>query len=233
MVSSFHTDNPESSQTHARLDHLRAARQQQRAAESTEARRARPDQLRARQQQRLTTETEEERQARLNHLRVRQQQRLTTETAEERQARLDQLRVRQQQRRAAEIAEERQAHLDQLRVRQQQRRSAAAAAERQGGLNADHHQHHWREQEINPQAPLLDQQPVRTKLARFHANLVSLQFRTCLTCAERFPNLNVVAVSEGITECRRCNQDKRVPKLFSTANNMNPGPLPSQLQVCF
>ena len=33
------------------------------------------------------------------------------------------------------------------------------------------------------------------------------------------------------TECRRCNQDRHIPKLYSTANNMNPGIAPPQLQV--
>ena len=33
------------------------------------------------------------------------------------------------------------------------------------------------------------------------------------------------------TECSRCGRDKRIPKLYSPANNMDPGPVPPQLQV--
>ena len=35
----------------------------------------------------------------------------------------------------------------------------------------------------------------------------------------------------GSNECVRCSRDKRTPKLYSTDNNMDPGPIPTQLQV--
>ena len=31
--------------------------------------------------------------------------------------------------------------------------------------------------------------------------------------------------------CVRCCRDKHIPKMYSSANNMDPGPLPPQLQV--
>ena len=43
--------------------------------------------------------------------------------------------------------------------------------------------------------------------------------------------MNVVTVSDEATECRQCNQDQHIPKVYSPANNMNPGQVPSQLQV--
>ena len=50
-------------------------------------------------------------------------------------------------------------------------------------------------------------------------------------CSPGSTNMNVVTMSDGVTECRRCNQDKHIPKLYSAANNMNPGTVPIQLQV--
>ena len=90
---------------------------------------------------------------------------------------------------------------------------------------------HRRQCQINPDNSLWDQHAVRSKLTKFHSALASLQFHSCSTCNERFPNLTVVPLSNGFTECRRCNQDKRIPKVYSFANNMNPGHLPQQLKV--
>ena len=45
---------------------------------------------------------------------------------------------------------------------------------------------------------------------------------------ESFPGLQLHLES---TECLRCSRDKRIPKLYSSANNMDPGPIPSELQV--
>ena len=53
-----------------------------------------------------------------------------------------------------------------------------------------------------------------------------LKFK-CITCMEAFPGLKVNSRSE----CVRCSRDKHTPKLYSMANNMNPGPVPSELQV--
>ena len=99
--------------------------------------------------------------------------------------------------------------------------------ERQARMSADRLGHRARH-EINLQAPHFHQHAVHSKLTKFHSALASLQFHTCSTCAERFPNLNVVLASDGTTECRRCNQDKHIPKVYSSANNMNSGPLPQQ-----
>ena len=53
----------------------------------------------------------------------------------------------------------------------------------------------------------------------FHSKLMSLEFHHCSTCLECFPDLYMAA---GCTECRHCNQDRNIPKLYSTADNMNP-----------
>ena len=50
-------------------------------------------------------------------------------------------------------------------------------------------------------------------------------------CLERFPKLSVTTQANGINECIRCGNDKHIPKLFSSANNMDLGAVPPQLQV--
>ena len=49
-----------------------------------------------------------------------------------------------------------------------------------------------------------------------------------LICCKQFPGLKVNSHSG---ECLSCSRDKHVPKLYSSENNMNPGPVPQQLQV--
>ena len=85
-----------------------------------------------------------------------------------------------------------------------------------------------REQEREIQDPLFEQHVVRCKMSSFHSKLMSLEFHRCTTCLECFPDLTMAASS---TECRRCTQDKHIPKLYSTANNMNPGVVPRQLPI--
>ena len=82
--------------------------------------------------------------------------------------------------------------------------------------------------ETGIQDPLFEQHAVRCKMSSFHSKLMSLEFHHCTTCLECFSDLTMAA---GSTECRRCTQDKHIPKLYSTANNMNPGVVPHQLQV--
>ena len=76
--------------------------------------------------------------------------------------------------------------------------------------------------------PTLDQRAVQDKMRRFHTHLTTLDMPTCSTCCERFPGIRLAS---GSTECARCHKDQHVPKVFSAANQMDPGPIPSQLQV--
>ena len=163
-------------------------------------------QLSALQQQRLATETQEERTARLQQLSALQQQRLATETHEDRTARLQHKSVAQQQHLAAESREERAVRLDHLH---------------QNRITVQHSA----SQEVH--IPLLEQRYVKDKMAKFHKDIAALRSPTCITCMEAFPGLKVNSRSE----CVRCSRDKHAPKLYSMANNMNPGPVPSELQV--
>ena len=43
---------------------------------------------------------------------------------------------------------------------------------------------------------------------------------------------NLSATNDEIeTECVRCSRDKHIPKMYSIANNMNPGDVPPELTV--
>ena len=77
---------------------------------------------------------------------------------------------------------------------------------------------HMEQQSVQPQLPLF---------RKFHANMATLDTPTCFICSERFPGLHFHSKSK---ECLCCSRDKTIPKLYS-ANNMNPGPIPPQLQV--
>ena len=81
---------------------------------------------------------------------------------------------------------------------------------------------------VQSQLPLFEQRSVRTKMLRFHAHVASLDSPQCTTCSEMFPGLQLCSQN---TECLHCSRDKHSPKVYSAANNMDPGPIPPQLQV--
>ncbi len=70
-------------------------------------------------------------------------------------------------------------------------------------------------------------------MSKFHLELVALKVSGCGTCSEKFPGLNVKLVSSdpNYTECVHCSRDKHIPKLYSSANHMDPGCVPPPLQV--
>ena len=72
---------------------------------------------------------------------------------------------------------------------------------------------------------------INSQMLNFHETLTSITSSKCETCFECFPNLSVSSQPNGVMECRRCAHDRHIPKLFSKNNNMNPGTVPTQLQV--
>ena len=80
---------------------------------------------------------------------------------------------------------------------------------------------------------LEDSEEDASNMSKFHECLSSLTSPKCDTCFERFPSLSVTSQPNGINECSRCAHDKSIPKQYSSANNMDPGSVPLQLQVCF
>ena len=69
------------------------------------------------------------------------------------------------------------------------------------------------------------------KLLKFSEAIASTKSSKCDTCLENFPTLSVSTQLNGVNECSRCANDKCIPKLYSMGNNMDPGAVPTQLQV--
>ena len=68
---------------------------------------------------------------------------------------------------------------------------------------------------------------VTQRLQQFHATLATLANVQCDVCLERFPS--VKADVSGV--CNRCCGDPGEIKLYSAANNMDPGVVPPELSV--
>ena len=60
--------------------------------------------------------------------------------------------------------------------------------------------------------------------------MATIQTPMCSTCMERWPGMKISAHS---SECQRCCRDKGVPKMYATANNINPGSLPQELCIWY
>ena len=58
--------------------------------------------------------------------------------------------------------------------------------------------------------------------------MAELKFNECTICKERFPGLKL---SSDLSKCTRCANDSHQTKLYSSSNNMDPGPVPQELQV--
>ena len=76
---------------------------------------------------------------------------------------------------------------------------------------------------------IFEQYTVRRKISMFNSKLMSLEVHSYSTCFECFPDLSISSRSS--SECTCCSQDRHIPKLYSAANNMNPGTVPPQLQA--
>jgi hypothetical protein len=163
----------------------------------------------------------------LQRRRERERARRQSESAEQREERLRRRRVRDRARRAAQSVEQRQVLLQRRRDR-----LIAESAEQRGArlrdLSARRQQQISHETEREPSAQLVSRPSVQAKMTTFHAHFSNLTSPTCSTCLESFPGLQLRSSS---TECMRCSKDLRTPKLYSSANNMDPGMLPPQLQV--
>ena len=120
----------------------------------------------------------------------------------------------------AESAEEREARLQRMSTLQHARLAVETDEEREDRLQ--------RAREQSSQVLLFEQHSIQVKMRRFHAHFALLNPSRCSTCLESFPGLQLRPPS---TECVHCYPDKHAPKMYSSANNIDPGPLPTQLQV--
>ena len=58
--------------------------------------------------------------------------------------------------------------------------------------------------------------------------LTQFSATACSSCNESFHSIKLICSSSAA--CNRCSRDKREPKLYSAANNMDPAPVPPALQ---
>ena len=195
-----------------------------RAAESSEQRETRLARRRVADRARYAraAESSEQRETRLARRRVADRARFAARIAEQREARLQQRSATAQHRLASETPEQREALLHQLRVTAQQRLASEIPEDREARLQQDRETHMQRRHPATSEFPLLQQPGVHSEMKTFL--LASLTVSKCITCLERFPGLTVAIVSPDSTECVRCRRDKHIPKVYSTTNNMNPGP---------
>ena len=75
----------------------------------------------------------------------------------------------------------------------------------------------------------VDNPEIIRKMREYHVDLTALQNTLCDVCLEQFPSIKTNEA--GV--CYRCQHDTEVPKLYSAANNMNPGSVPPELCVCY
>ena len=171
-------------------------------------------------------ESAEARANRLQRRRERERNRRASETAEQREERLRKRRIRDRGKRATEPKDQREVRLERMRTSQSERLATETEEQREARRQCDRERH--REQQQPSQLPLLEQPSVQAKMRRFHSHFSTLDVPTCTTSSKGFPGLKLHSRS---TECLPCSQDKHTPKLYSVDNNMNPGPVPPQLQV--
>ena len=65
-------------------------------------------------------------------------------------------------------------------------------------------------------------------MCKFYKHMTELKFSECNTCKERSPGLKLASV---LSECTKCANDHHQTKLYSSMYNMDPGPVPQELQV--
>ena len=74
----------------------------------------------------------------------------------------------------------------------------------------------------------VDNPTVIHRVKKFHRNLATLQRILCDVCLEWFPTFIINTTATEI-----CHRDTQTPKMFSAENNMNPGPVPPELLLCY
>ena len=220
-----------------RLQWMSTNQHERLAVETPEERERRLQRMSTNQHERLAVETPEERERRLQRMSTNQHERLAAETPEERE-RLQRISTNQHERLAVETPEERETRLQRMSTNQRERLAVETPEKRELRLECYSTRYELRlecystrymeQQSVPLELPLFQQCSIQAKMRKFHANMATLDTLTCSTCSERFPGLHFHSKSD---ECLHCSRDKHIPKIYSSANNMNPGPIPPQLQV--
>ena len=200
-------------QREARLRAMRTSRTLRLQEETADQREARLEVMRTSQTLRLQEETADQSEARLQAMRTSRTLRLQEETADQSEARLQAMRTSRTQQIQEETAEQREARLQSMR-------RYRASTQQESTSHSSTPQ--------APATPLFQQESVRNKMLKFHSDIATICSPVCSTCLAGFPGMNL---HHNSTECQRCSRDKHMPKLYSCANNMNPGSIPPELQV--
>ena len=79
---------------------------------------------------------------------------------------------------------------------------------------------------LSQQNSLFEQTEVRNETLKFHSNIAGIDAPKCSICLEQFPGMKLHSFT---SQCIGCHRDKHIPKLYSTANNMDPGCVPPVL----
>ena len=211
----------------AQRDRLARQRRDGLARETDEQREARLQRVRDNQTQTLNDETIEEREKRLQLLRDNQNQRLATESVEERERRLQLLSDNQRQRLANETEEDRTIRLQRLQANRSQQLVVEDEdeIERRRQDNRERQRRHRELELLNATTALSRAQ---AKMAIFHAKLANLEMSVCDICLER-SHTKKTQLQGTQRICTRCKRDKNTPKIYSSDNKMDPGPVPTEL----
>ncbi len=207
----------------ARLKHQNNLQEKKLAKETSDERAARLKHQNNLQEKKLAKETSDERAVRLKRQCAYKENALANETPDERAVRLKRQCAYKENALANETPEQKSARLQNMSVYKRQFAQDAVLKV----INAEHLHN-------NETAPLIHQAilkdtVVKEKMDKFHHEMSSIESTICIVCSEKFPGTKMASLS---TTCIRCYRDKANPKLYSSENNMNPGAVPNELQVC-
>ncbi len=210
----------------ARLERLSVLKDERLAKETQEEKAARLKYQSTLQEEKIANETVHKRAARLKHQNNLQEKKLAKETSDERAARLKRQCVYIENALVNETPEQKSARLQNMNHMSVYKRQFAKDAVLKV-VNAEHLHN-------NETAPLIHQailkdKVVKEKMDKFHHEMSSIESTMCIVCSEKFPGTKMASLS---TTCIRCYRDTANPKLYSSENNMNPGAVPNELQVC-
>ncbi len=208
-----------------RLSDLQQRARDRREQETTEEREERLSDLQQRARDRREQETTEQREERLRNLQQGARDRRQMETAEERQERLHNLQERITVRRQHETTDAREERLQYLREHSQQSRQTSCTQHSTQSISKHQYLHEkgWIDTE---QKPLHEQQWIKDAMHSFHQKQNKWEHRLCTVCHELWPTCTSLNTNPLHHICTRCLRDKKLPKKFSAANDMDPGQVP-------
>ena len=216
-----------------RLELMRHDAHQRRAEEDNDTRERRLELMRQDAHHRQAEEDNDTRERRLELMRQDAHHRQAEEDNDTRERRLELMRQDAHHRRAEEDNDTRERRLELMRQDAHHRRAEEDDDTREERLEqcqaAREAATPWHDTDAAGHfgtIPRFDQQSVLTKLSMFHSKLANCNFNLCSCCNESFPSIKLSMCNK----CQRCTRDDKQPSLYSSANNMDPGPVPLCLQ---